>query len=122
MVAPLLIGDHVFVNRVQFVPKTNWLRPLPPSRQIHRDDVVVFLSPMTPGLYVVKRVIGVPGDHIHLRNGVVYRNGEKLNEPYVHYPETGPNLDDPYRVNFPAVTPTYSDQLADYWQLSLRQY
>ena len=39
--------------------------------------------PLTPGLYVVKRVIGLPGDHIHLQNGAVYRNGEKLNEPYV---------------------------------------
>jgi signal peptidase I len=34
-------------------------------------------------LYVVKRIMGVPGDRIHLRNGVVYRNGEELNEPYV---------------------------------------
>ncbi len=39
--------------------------------------------PPQPGLYVVKRVIGLPGDRIHLQDGVVYRNGEKLNEPYV---------------------------------------
>ena len=50
------------------------------SHSLPRDsaaDIVVFLSPAEPGLYVVKRIIGVPGDHIHLRNGVVFRNGQK---------------------------------------------
>src|SRR5437763_12205986 len=79
----LLIGDHVFVNRIQFSPPSAWVGPLLPYRQIRRGDIVVFLSPETPGLYVVKRIIGIPGDRIHLRGGVVYRNGEKLNEPYV---------------------------------------
>src|ERR1700752_4153940 len=79
----LLIGDHVFVNREQFAPPTRWLGPLLPYRDIKRQDIVVFLSPAEPGLYVVKRIIGVAGDHIHLRDGVVYRNGEKLDEPYV---------------------------------------
>src|SRR4051794_18912748 len=79
----LLIGDHVFVNRVQFAPKSGWVGPLLPYREVHFRDIVVFLSPETPGLYVVKRIIGVPGDKIHLRNGVVYRNGEPLQEGYV---------------------------------------
>ena len=39
MVATLLIGDHVFVNRVQFAPKTTWLGPLLPYREIHRGDI-----------------------------------------------------------------------------------
>ena len=63
----LLIGDHVFVNRVQFAPKTGWIGPLLPYCDVHFRDIVVFLSPQTPGLYVVKRIIGVPGDRIHLR-------------------------------------------------------
>jgi signal peptidase I len=50
-------------------------------------------------------VIGVPGDRIHLRDGVVYRNGEALNEPYVIH-SVG-NFD-PYRDNFPAVSPLRS--------------
>src|SRR5215467_11051549 len=79
----LLIGDHVFVNRIQFAPKSNWIAPLLPYRDVHFRDIVVFLSPQTPGLYVVKRIIGVPGDRIHLRNGVVFRNGVALEEPYV---------------------------------------
>ena len=77
----LLVGDHVFVNRLQFAPKSSWLGSLLPCHEIRRGDIVVFLSPQTPGLYVVKRIIGIPGDRIHLRSGVVYRNGEKLFEP-----------------------------------------
>jgi len=116
----LLIGDHVFVNRIAFAPPTRWTGPLLPYREIHRGDIVVFLSPMTPGLYVVKRIIGLPGDRIHLREGVVYRNGESLNEPFVKHKAFDQN--DSYRLNFPATPPTYADQLPEYWQLSLPQY
>ena len=117
----LLIGDHVFVNRIQFSPQTRWVGPILPYRDIRHGDIVVFLSPMTPGLYVVKRIIGVPGDRIHLRNGEVYRNGQKLEELYVIRGQ-GPLKYDPYRDEFPSVTPTYSNNLAQYWQLSLPQY
>jgi signal peptidase I len=99
----LLIGDHVFVNREQFAPPTHWLGPLLPYRDIHRGDIVVFLSPEEQGLFVVKRIMGVPGDHIHLRDGVVYRNGEKLVEPQVRHKVANY---DPYRDNFPAVPPS----------------
>src|ERR1035441_7831122 len=81
----LLIGDHVFVNREQFAPPTRWMGPMMPYRDVRRNDIVVFLSPEEQGLFVVKRIIGVPGDHIHLRDGGVYRNGEKLIEPYVQH-------------------------------------
>src|ERR1700726_1904634 len=74
----LLIGDHVFVNRIQFAPKSSWVGPLLPYRDPRFRDIVVFLSPAEPGLYVVKRIIGLPGERIHLRNGVVYRNGQAL--------------------------------------------
>ena len=99
----LLIGDHVFVNREQFAPPTHWLEPLMPYRDIRRGDIVVFLSPEEKGLFVVKRIIGIPGDRIHLREGAVYRNGEKLDEPYVQHKEANYN---PYRDNFPAVPPS----------------
>jgi signal peptidase I len=98
----LLIGDHVFVNREQFAPLTRWMGPLLPYRNIRRGDIVVFLSPEEPGLFVVKRIVGVPGDRIHLRDGVVYRNGEKLAEPYAQHKQGDYN---PYRDNFPAVPP-----------------
>src|SRR5450755_3257996 len=99
----LLIGDHVFVNREQFAPPTRWMGPLLPYRDIRRNDIVVFLSPEEQGLFVVKRIVGIPGDRIHLRDGVIYRNGERLDEPYVRH-KVG-NYD-PYRDNFPAVPPS----------------
>ena len=117
----LLIGDHVFVNREQFAPRTRWLGPILPYRQIRRGDIVVFLSPAEPGLYVVKRIIGTTGDRIHLRDGMVYRNGEKLDEPYVIHQSGGDNYN-PYRDNFPAVPPSDYNNLAPAWQLALKQY
>lgn len=102
----LLIGDHVFVNRIQFAPRSSWVGRLLPYRDVRFRDIVVFLSPETPGLFVVKRIIGVPGDKIHLRNGVVYRNGVALEEPYVDHDDDRP---DSYRNNFPAVPPPPDD-------------
>jgi signal peptidase I len=113
----LLIGDHVFVNREQFAPPTRWMGPLMPYRQIRRGDIVVFLSPAEPGLYVVKRIIGIPGDRLHLREGVVYRNGEKLDEPYViHQPGDENN---PYRDNFPSVAPSEFSNVTPDWEMAL---
>lgn len=98
----LLIGDHVVVNREQFAPPTYWMGPLLPYRKIHRDDIAVFLSPEQPGLFLVKRIIGIPGDRIHLRDDVVYRNGERLSEPFVRHKRQH----NPYTDNFPAVPPS----------------
>jgi signal peptidase I len=117
----LLIGDHVFVNRIQFAPKTNWIGPLLPYRDVRHGDIVVFLSPETPGLYVVKRIIGVPGDKIHLRNGVVYRNGQALDEQsYVDTDRDNPA--DSYRNNFPAVPPDDDPNVWANWAIDLPSY
>jgi signal peptidase I len=103
----LLIGDHVFVDRILLAPVTRWIDKLIPYRQPQHGDVFVFISPAQPGLYVVKRIIGLPGDHIHLQDGVVYRNGERLNEPYVVRCNQEPGNAsmcipfDSYRDNFP---------------------
>jgi signal peptidase I len=99
----LLVGDHVFVNREQFAPPTHWLGPLLPYRNIRRDEIAVFMSPEQPGLFLVKRIIGIPGDHIHLRDDVVYRNSEKLVEPFVRHKREEHN---PYTDNFPALPPS----------------
>src|SRR5258708_21569812 len=79
----LLIGDHVFVDRIAPSNKTGYVGPLIPYREIQRGDIIVFMSPVEPGLHVVKRVIGVPGDRIRLVNGVVYCNTERFQEPYL---------------------------------------
>src|SRR5436309_3744280 len=84
----LLIGDHVFVDRERFAPKTGWVGPILPYREIKRGDIVVFVSVDTPGLYIVKRIVGLPGDHLHVDHGDLYRNGEKLTETYVVHKES----------------------------------
>jgi signal peptidase I len=113
----LLIGDHVFVDRVLLAPKTSWF-PVIPYRQVRQGDIVVFLSPSEPGLYVVKRIIGTPGDRIHLRDGVVYRNGQALQEPYVIHNGTM----DAYRDNFPAIPTLEGGSVTPEWQLTIRQH
>jgi signal peptidase I len=114
----LLIGDHVFVDRVTPAPKTNWF-PIIPYRDVHRDDIIVFLSPAEPGLFVVKRIIGVPGDRIHLQDGVVYRNGEAVNEPFVIHSRGDYN---PYRDNFPTIAPMETSGVTPEWQLTMGEY
>src|SRR5271155_1356518 len=74
MVKTLLIGDHVLVDRTSLAPPAKWA-PFTFYREVHRGDVIVFLKPGEPDLFLVKRTIGIPGDRIHLRNGVVYVNG-----------------------------------------------
>jgi signal peptidase I len=49
----------------------------------HRGEVIVFHFPEDPTRDFVKRVIGVPGDRISLRNGEVFLNGSRLEEPYI---------------------------------------
>jgi len=117
----LLIGDHVFVNRVVFAPKTSLVGPLVPYRDPRRGEIVVFLhpDPQQNGIYVVKRIIGVPGDKIHLRNGVVYRNGVALDEPYV---EHDADTFDPYRNEFPSVPPTDDGNMSANWLVDLPSY
>ena len=113
----LLIGDHVFVDRDTLGPKTKWM-PLIPYRSIQRHDIVVFLSPAEPGLYVVKRIVGIPGDRIHLRDNEVYVNGQKQDEPYVIHNGSM----NPYRDNFPAVPISDSVNVTPEWHLTMREH
>jgi signal peptidase I len=114
----LLIGDHVFVDRTTLAPRSNYLGPLVPYREVRRGDIVVFLSPAEAGLYVVKRIVGVPGDRIRLREGVLYLNGQPQDEPYV-VRSGGYN---PYRDNFPAVPASMGPNVTPEWQLTMSSY
>ena len=111
----LLVGDHVFVDRLTPTGKEGWFTFFMPYREIHRGDIAVFPSPAQPGLYLVKRIIAVPGDSIHLRNGVVFINGVAQKEPYVY--NTGSY--NTYADNFPAVAPDFSSEVTDYWRKEL---
>ena len=115
----LLIGDHVFVDRVDLAPKTSWIGKLIPYRDPKRGDIIVFLHPATPGLYVVKRVIGIPGDHIHLQDKMVYVNGKPLDDSKFAQ-HIDPNTI-PYRDEFPAIPPDQAQDsnITPEWQLTL---
>ena len=94
----LLVGDHVFVDRLTPTGKgpLSWLFPY---RDLHRGDTAVFMTPNPAyrGMYLVKRIVGVPGDRIHLRNATLYVNGVAQNEPYTRHI----GFPDQYRDNFP---------------------
>ena len=115
----LLIGDHVFVDRITYAPPTRWTGPAVPYRQIHRGDIIVFFSPAQPGQHLVKRVIAVPGDRVRLRGAALFVNGQRQDEPYVIHSLGNYQ---PYRDNFPAVPPTYFDQVTDFWQAELPRH
>jgi signal peptidase I len=117
MVKTLLVGDHVFVDRLTPTAKAGYVGPLIPYREIKHGDIIVFLHPDNPGMYVVKRIIGVPGDRLHLRDGKVYRNGELLNEPYVIH---DPNSFNPYRDQFPTALP--EGEVSATWPLVMRDH
>ncbi|HZY62847.1 MAG TPA: signal peptidase I [Edaphobacter sp.] len=92
----LLVGDFLLVNKQDTAPKeTGWLLP---STRIHRGEIVVFHYPVEPSTHLIKRVIGLPGDHLRLRDGHVYINDQPLSEPYAFYRPSGVDY---YRDNFP---------------------
>lgn len=99
----LLIGDHVVADRENLAPASSWA-PILHYRDIQRGDIIVFFKP-GEAINLVKRVVGVPGDHIHLSHGVVYLNGEPQNEPLAAKLGGDDDANDEYtaaRDDFPA--------------------
>jgi signal peptidase I len=91
----LLIGDFLLVNK-QVGPETS--PHIYPSSMIHRGDLIVFHYPVDASLHLVKRVIGLPGDHVRLHDGHAYIDGRELSEPYAIFRQSVP---DSYRDEFP---------------------
>lgn len=93
MLNTLLVGDYIFVDRSIYgapgdAPQ-RWLG----QREVRRGDVVVFRFPENPEVDFVKRVIGLPGDKLELRNGRVLINDQLLPEPYILPENIDPNSD-----------------------------
>jgi signal peptidase I len=93
------VGDHLLVDKLAYAPSGSFSKWLLPYTDIKRGDIIVFRYPVNINENYVKRVIGIPGDHIHLVNRDVYLNGHKLDEPYTQHVFPQPNN---YRDNFPA--------------------
>ena len=111
----LLVGDFLLLDKQAVLGDGGGI--LPPAA-IHHDDVIVFHDPVDDAsVQLVKRVIGLPGDRIHLRNGVVYRNGVALDEPFAVHQSTGFDF---YRDDFPDLQ-TMDMRVDPAWWIALRR-
>src|ERR1700676_5062882 len=95
----LLIGDHLLVNKFIFGGQGAWYEKFLPYRSLQRGDIIVFKYPYLDHPHYVKRVIGLPGDHVKLVDQQVYINGQLLNEPYVVHDPSVPY--DPFNYSSP---------------------
>jgi signal peptidase I len=79
----LLIGDFLFVNKALYGAEVPLIKKrLPAVREPRRLDIVVFDSVEEPGVSVVKRIVGMPGDTLSMANNVIHINGQALAEDY----------------------------------------
>lgn len=102
----LLVGDFLLVNKQVYAPAGRLSRWIMPYRDVARGDIVFFYHPDPP--FLVKRVVGVPGDWLHMEDGRVTVNGVALNEPYAAFEPAAAN---PFRDDFPAKV--YTDPEVD---------
>jgi signal peptidase I len=90
----LLVGDHVLVDKLAYAPAGPLSRHVLPYEEPKHGDIFVFRYPPDLTQTLVKRLIGVPGDRIRITDGVLYRNGAAVTEPYVvHHPGYVPSSD-----------------------------
>jgi signal peptidase I len=94
----LLIGDYLLVNKLRYGGQFG--RSVVPYERVKRGDIIVFHYPVNPSQHFVKRVIGVPGDHVRLVNRQVWVNGLPMKESYVRYALSNHDV---YRDDFPQV-------------------
>jgi signal peptidase I len=106
----LLVGDFVLVNKQAYAPSGLLDRRLLPRRDVERGDVVVFHHPRHP--YMVKRVIGLPGDRLRIVDERVFVNGTALNEPFAAFEPVSHNLDPD---NFPAAEYSNPNVEPEWW-------
>jgi signal peptidase I len=115
----LLVGDHVLVNKFLFGGRGAWYEKLLPYRPVRRGDIIVFRFPYDDHVHYVKRVIGLPGDHLRIVDQVVYIDGKPLSEPYAIHSEAY----DPFGDNFPPVDQALlEDRLRPEWGAQIGKY
>ena len=100
MVGTLLVGDHLLASKFAYgikIPFTHYRGDDPAY-----GDIIIFEYPNDPSVDYIKRVIGLPGDVITVRDKRLYRNGMPVEEKYIRYEQ--PNIIEPIRDNFGPVT------------------
>jgi len=128
----LLVGDHVVVDQITLASPARWI-PLVRYREPRRGEIMVFHKPVyQPGIdapnadgtpqytTLVKRLIGVPGDHLHLRNGIVYVNGIAQPAGFAQ-PTTKDNFNE-FLDDFPAVSPAEASGSTESWAVNFSSY
>lgn len=93
------VGDFLLMNKQALAPHGP-LDALLPRTPLRRGDIAVFHYPLHPEVDFIKRVVGLPGDHLHLRDGKLFVNGKPVDEPYAFY---GASIPDSFRDNFPTL-------------------
>ena len=92
----LLIGDHLLVNKLVYSPSFGRLEEtILPKKPIQRGHVVVFKFPEDPTRDFIKRVIGLPGESVEIKDKTIYVDGQALDEPYARFLEPPRSRDDP---------------------------
>jgi len=114
----LLVGDHLVVDRITLAPPAKWM-PLVHYREPQRNDVVVFFKPVASAdgehHFLVKRLIGVPGDRIHLRDGIVILNGVAQNPP--RESKEGPTAFKDFLDEYPSIPPMTDIGATEAWSV-----
>ena len=95
------------MDKLAYAPSGPVSKYLLPYEEPKHGDIIVFRYPVDISQTFVKRVIGLPGDHLKMINRIVYRNGVRLNEPYVYHKFPY----DPGRDNFPGEASTFAEGL-----------
>jgi signal peptidase I len=107
----LLVGDFLLVNKQIFAPSDRLSRLLLPYRDVSRDDIIVFHHPRPP--FLIKRVVGIPGDRLRIQDGRVLVNGVAQAEPFAVFEPAASN---PFRDDFPAKVYTDPDVDPMWWR------
>jgi len=110
----LLIGDHLLVDKLAYAPRGVISKYLLPYSDIKRGDIIVFRYPVDVKQTFVKRVVGLPGDRLHIEGKQLFLNGNRLREPYKFHKTS---YFDSYRDSFPGqpnllVSPQAEEMLA----------
>jgi len=117
----LLVGDHLVVDRITLAPPAKWM-PLVHYREPRRNDIVVFIKPgeldadgKPTVMFLVKRLVGVPGDRIHLHSGIVYINGVAQDPPQEG--EISPARDREFLDEYPSIPPSPEMGATEGWSV-----
>lgn len=85
----LQVGDHILVNKFVYGVKIPYLNTvLVPVRNPERGDIVVFKFPMDPKKDFIKRVVGIPGDTIEIRDKALMVNGKRIKHDFAVYTDS----------------------------------